>query len=148
VGLPLAAVWLLLFVAQFGGSIAPGPGEEWNIDPVIDVVEQIPLLTGLNLKLVNVACQAAQVSAEAILSAALWCTAKLMIPAKSYTSKMVISAKYAAAEQEYRRLLKKLQYWTSELTKYMANKAKLESQLKASKESVRQKVKAIQNLAA
>jgi len=148
VGLPLAGVWLLLFVAQFGGSIAGDPGEEWSVDPGIDVVDRLPLLAGLNLKLVNVACQAAQVSAEAILSAALWCTAKLMIPAKSFASKMVLSAKYVAAEQEYHRLLKKLQYWTSELTKYMANKAKLESQLKASKERIRQKVKSIQGLAA
>jgi hypothetical protein len=148
VGLPLAAVWLLLFVAQFGGSIGGGSGDELSVAPGIDVFDQLPLLGGLNLKLANVGCQAAQVSAEAILSAALWCTAKLMIPARTVASKMVLSAKYLAAEQEYQRLLKKLQYWSSQLTKYMANKAKLESQLKACKESTRQKVKSMQSLAA
>jgi hypothetical protein len=147
VGLPLAGVWLLLFILQFGASISDS-GEAWNIEPEINVFDQMPLLTGLKLKIVNVGCQAAQIGAEAFLSAALYCTAKLMIPAKSFTSKIIISPTYLAAEREHRRLLKKLQYWTGEFTKYMANRAKLESQLKASKETIRQKIKAVQSLAA
>jgi hypothetical protein len=148
VGLPLATVWLLLFVAQFGGSITEGPGEGWPIDPGVDVLDTMPLLSGLNLKLINVACQATQVSAEAILGAALWCTAKLMIPAKSFASKMVISAEYTAAHRDYLEKLKELQFWDAELTKYTGNLEKLESQLKAGKEQLLQKLKAIQSIAA
>jgi hypothetical protein len=147
VGLPLAAIWLILFIAQFGGSIA-GSGEGWSVDPEVNVFDQLPLLTGLNLKMVNVACQAAQVGAEAILSAALWCTGKLMIPTKTYTSKRVLSPEYVAAEEEYLRKCKQYQYGAGLLAKLKANKETLVSQREAGKQKVRQKIKAIQLVAA